>query len=226
MSHVNFKTINSLSKRSLVRGLPPLSFQKDRLCGACEKGKGHRTTFKTKQANSIKRCFHLLHMDLFGPVNVQSLRGSRYTLVIVDEYSRHTWTFFLRSKSDADEEIIKFIKRMENLNSIRVKELRSDHGIEFRNHTLDSFCADQGISQNFSSVRTPEQNGVAERRNRTLIEAARTMLSESNLPSKFWAETVNTACHTQNRCIIVKRHDKTAYEVLRGKKPQIGYFNT
>src|ERR1043166_125628 len=153
MSHVNFKTINSLSKRSLVRGLPPLSFEKDRLCGACEKGKSHRATFKTKHANSIKRCFHLLHMDLFDPVNVQSLRGSKYTLVIVDEYSRYTWTFFLRSKSDAAEEIINFIKRMENLNSIRVKELRSDHGTEFKNHTLESFCADQGIFQNFLSVR-------------------------------------------------------------------------
>ena len=128
LSHLNFKTLNVLAKNNLVRGLPLLRFEKDRLCGACEKGKGHRATFKTRNAMTVKRCFHMLHMDLFGPVNVQSIKGCKYTLVIVDEYSRYTWVFFLRSKSDAAQEIILFIRRMETLNDIKVRELRSDNG--------------------------------------------------------------------------------------------------
>ena len=106
LSHLNFKTINKLTKRDLVTGLPFVTFEKDKLCPACEKGKSHRASFKTKQNFSINQCFHLLHMDLFGPVNVQSIAGSKYTLVIVDEFSRYTWVYFLRKKSDATEKII------------------------------------------------------------------------------------------------------------------------
>ena len=105
----------------------------------------------------------------------------------VDELSRYTWVYFLRRKSDAADKIISFIKRMETLNSILIKQLRSDNGTEFRNQKLECFCDNKGISQNFSNARTPEQNGVAERRNRTLIEAARTMLSESSVRMQFWA---------------------------------------
>ena len=89
-----------------------------------------------------------------------------------------------------------FVRKMENLNEVRVKELRSDNGTEFRNHKLEEFCDEKGISQNFSSPCTSEQNGVAERRNRTLIEAARTMLNSARLPKQFWGEAVNTACYT------------------------------
>ncbi|KAJ9566501.1 hypothetical protein OSB04_002467 [Centaurea solstitialis] len=103
--------------------------------------------------------------------------------------------------------------------------LRSDHGTEFKNSTLETFFDEKGIYQNFSSVRTPQQNGVAERRNRTLIEAARSMLSEANLATQFWAEDVNTACYTQNRSLIVKRFKKTAYELFRNRKPSIEHFH-
>lgn len=133
--------------------------------------------------------------------------------------------FFLRAKSDAAEDIIAFIKKMEVLNDKKIRALRSDNGTEFKNSTLESYCTERGISQNFSAARTPEQNGVAERKNRTLIEAARTMLLEANLPKQFWAEAVNTACFTQNRSIYVKKNNKTAYEALRGRKPYIGFFH-
>ncbi|GJS08387.1 retrovirus-related pol polyprotein from transposon TNT 1-94 [Tanacetum coccineum] len=117
------------------------------------------------------------------------------------------------------------LTKIENLNEVRVKELRSDNGTEFRNHKLEELCDEKGISQNFSSSCTPEQNGVAERRNKTLIEAARTMLNNAKLPKQFWGEAVNTACYTQNRTIIVKRHEKTAYDVFRGRSPDISYFH-
>ncbi|GKD41794.1 retrovirus-related pol polyprotein from transposon TNT 1-94, partial [Tanacetum coccineum] len=114
--------------------------------------------------------------------------------------------------------------QMENLNEVMVKELRSDNRTEFRNHKLEEFCDEKGISQNFSSPCTLEQNGVAKKRNRTLIEAARTMLNSAKLPKQFWGEAVNTACYTQNISIIVKRHGKTSYDVFRGRSPDISYF--
>ncbi|GJV09203.1 retrovirus-related pol polyprotein from transposon TNT 1-94 [Tanacetum coccineum] len=115
---------------------------------------------------ATRKCLHLLHMDLFGPVSPMSINHKKYTLVIVDEYSR----------------------MVENQNDIKVKQIRTDNGTEFRNHELESFCDEKGISQNFSSPYTPEQNGVAERKNKTLIEAARIMLNGSVLSKHFWTE--------------------------------------
>ncbi|GJV93422.1 retrovirus-related pol polyprotein from transposon TNT 1-94 [Tanacetum coccineum] len=225
LSHLNFKNINKLAKQNLVAGLPSLTFSKDKNCSACEKGKHHRASFKTKRSFSISKCLHLLHMDLFGPVKPQTISHNKYTLVIVDEYSRYTWVFCLKKKSDAADCIMSFIRKMENLNEVRVKELRSDNGTEFRKHKLEEFCDEKGISQNFSSPCTPEQNCVAERRNKTLIKATRTMLNSANLPRCFWGKAVNTACYTQNRSIIVKRHVKIAYDVFRGRSPDINYLH-
>ncbi|KAJ9567585.1 hypothetical protein OSB04_003551 [Centaurea solstitialis] len=219
------KTINQLCINNLVVGLPDFRYTKVSLCSACEKGKQTRASFKSKQISSISSPLQLLHMDLFGPINVQSIAGKKYTLVIVDEYSRYTWVFFLRSKSDAPEEIILFVRKMERLNNLTVRSIRSDHETEFKNSTLETFFDQKGISQNFSSVRTPQQNGVAERRNRTLIEAARSMLSEANLATQFWAEAVNTACYTQNRSLIVKRFRRTPYELFRNRKPSIEHLH-
>ncbi|KAJ9561066.1 hypothetical protein OSB04_006226 [Centaurea solstitialis] len=163
LSHLNFKTINQLCINNLVVGLPDFRYTKVSLCSACEKGKQTRASFKSKQISSISSPLQLLHMDLFGPVNVQSIARKKYTLVIVDEYSRYTWVFFLRSKSDAPEEIILFVRKMKRLNNLTVRSIRSDHGTEFKNSTLEIFFDQKGISQNFSPVRTPQQNGVAER---------------------------------------------------------------
>ncbi|GJS06386.1 retrovirus-related pol polyprotein from transposon TNT 1-94 [Tanacetum coccineum] len=128
LAHLNFKTINKLAKQNLVIGLPSLVYSKDKPCSSCEKGKHHRASFKTKQTSSIKKCLHLLHMDLFGPVTPRSINHEKYTLVIVDEYSRYTWVYFLKKKSQAPETIMSFIKRVENQNDIKVKQLRTDNG--------------------------------------------------------------------------------------------------
>ncbi|KAJ9542162.1 hypothetical protein OSB04_028668 [Centaurea solstitialis] len=207
LSHLNFKTLNQLCINNLVIGLPDFRYTKVSLCSACEKGKQTRASFKSKQISSISSPLQLLHMDLFGPVNVQSIAGKKYTL------------------SDAPEEIILFVRKMERLNNLTVRSIRSDHGTEFKNSTLETFFDRKGISQNFSSVRTPRQNGVAERRNRTLIKAARSMLSEANLATQFWAEAVNTACYTQNRSLIVKRFRRTPYELFRNRKPSIEHLH-
>ncbi|GKC39598.1 retrovirus-related pol polyprotein from transposon TNT 1-94, partial [Tanacetum coccineum] len=127
LAHLNFKTINQLVKQNLVIGIPSLVYSKDKPCPSCEEGKHHRATFKTKQTSSIKKYLHLLHMDLFGPVTPGSINHEKYTLVIVDEYSRYTWVYFLKKKSHAPETIISFIKRVENQNDIKVKQLKTDN---------------------------------------------------------------------------------------------------
>ncbi|GJT12318.1 retrovirus-related pol polyprotein from transposon TNT 1-94 [Tanacetum coccineum] len=187
LSYLNFKNINKLAKQNKVLGLPSLVYSKDKPCSACEKGKHKRASFKTKQNFSIRKCLYLLHMDLFGPISPMSVNHEKYTLVIVDEYSRYTWVYFLK-KSQAAEMIMSFMRMVENQNDVKVKQIRTDNGIEFRNSKLKSFYDEKGISKNFSSPYTPEQNGVVERKNITLIEAARTMLNGSILLKNFWTE--------------------------------------
>ncbi|GJV23900.1 retrovirus-related pol polyprotein from transposon TNT 1-94 [Tanacetum coccineum] len=150
LAHLNFKTINKLAKQNLVIGLPSLVYSKDKPCSSCEKGKHHRASFKTKQTSSIKKCLYLLHMDLFGPVTPRSINHEKYTLIIVDEYSR---------------------------------------------------------------------------KNRTLIEVARIMLSGSVFSKQYWTDAAATACYTQNRSTIVKRHLKTPYEIFRKRIPNINFLH-
>ncbi|GJW44642.1 ribonuclease H-like domain-containing protein [Tanacetum coccineum] len=131
----------------------------------------------------------------------------------------------VKENLDETSEILKnFIKEVENLVDKKVKIIRSDNGTEFKNKVMDEFCREKGIKREYSVARTPQQNGVAERKNRTLIEAARTMLADSKLPTTFWAEAVSTACYVQNRVLIVKPHNKTPYELFRGIKPAIGFM--
>ena len=149
LSHLNFKTLNHLSLNQLVTGLPDYSFAKESLCSTCEKVKQTIANFKSKQISSVSSLLQLLHMDLFGPINVQSHAGKKYTLTIIDEYSSYTWVFFLRSKGDPPDEIISFVKKMEVLNKLTVHSIRSDHGTEFKNSTLDESFKNKGICQNF-----------------------------------------------------------------------------
>ncbi|GJW44301.1 putative ribonuclease H-like domain-containing protein [Tanacetum coccineum] len=224
LGHVNFKNINKLVKGHLVRGLPSKVFVNDHTCVACKKGKQHKASCKAKLERTIRKPLELLHMDLFGPVSVESINKKKYCLVVTDDFSRFSWVFFLATKDETNEILYKFITGLENQLNHKVKIIRSDHGTEFKNHAMNEFCAKKGIKREFSVARTPQQNGVAERKNRTLIEAARTMLADSLLPIPFWAEAVNTACYVLNRVLVTKPQNKTPYELLIGKPPSISFM--
>ncbi|GKA17851.1 putative ribonuclease H-like domain-containing protein [Tanacetum coccineum] len=210
LGHVNFKNINKLVKENLVRDLPLKRFENDQTCVACLKGKQHRASCKTKAFSPITKPLFMLHMDLFGPTFVSSLMHKKYCLVVTDDYSRFSWVFFLRTKDETSEILKNFIKEIENLVDKKVKIIRSDNGTEFKNNVMDEFCREKGIKREYSVARTPQQNGVAERKNRTLIEAARTMLADSKLPTTFWAEAVSTACYVQNRVEISTNRESEA----------------
>nr|GFA40672.1 putative ribonuclease H-like domain-containing protein [Tanacetum cinerariifolium] len=187
-------------------------------------GKAKRKSFHSKLTPSSKRRLHLLHMNLCGPMRVASINGKRYVLVIVDDYSRYTWTHFPRSKDEIPEVLIAFLRLVQRGLQAQVRVVRTDKGTEFLNQTLHAFFAAEGIQHQTSVARTPEQNGVVERRNRILVEAARTMLSAAKVPLIFWAEAIATACFTQNRSLVIPRHGKTPYHIINDRKPSVKFF--
>nr|GEY40579.1 hypothetical protein [Tanacetum cinerariifolium] len=225
LSHLNFEYINLLSKKDIVIGLLKLKYVKDQLCLSFELSNAKRSSFKSKAVPSLKGRLNLLHMDLCGPMRVASINGKKYILVIVDDYSRYTWTLFLRSKDETPEVLKDFLTMIKRNLQALVITVRIDRGTEFLNKTLNAFFKEEGIEHQTSTTRTPEQNGVVERRNHTLVEAARTMLSALQLSLFFWAEAITTACYTQNRSIIIPIHGKTPYHIINDKKPLIKHLH-
>jgi hypothetical protein len=142
----------------------------------------------------------------------------------VDDYSRLTWVFFLQEKSQTQETLKGFLRRAQNEFGLRIKKIRSDNGTEFKNSHIEGFLEDEGIKHEFSSPYTPQQNGVVERKNRTLLDMVRTMLDEYKTPDRFWAEAINTACYSINRLYLHRILKKTSYKLLTGKKPNVSYF--
>ncbi|GKD55696.1 putative ribonuclease H-like domain-containing protein [Tanacetum coccineum] len=147
-----------------------------------------------------------------------------YCLVVTDDYCRFSFVFFLATKDETSEILKIFTTGIENLIDLKVKVIRCDNGTEFKNKVMNQFCEMKDIKREFSVAKTPQQNGVAERKNRTLIEAARTMLVDSKLPTTFWAEAVNAACYVQNRVLVIKPHNKTPYELFLGRKPVLSFM--
>ncbi|GJW62084.1 putative ribonuclease H-like domain-containing protein [Tanacetum coccineum] len=224
LGHINFKTMNKLVKGNLVRGFPLKIFENDHSCVAYQKGKQHKASCKSKLVTSVSQPLQILHMDLFGPTFVKSIIGKAYCLVVTDDYNRFSWVFFLAKKDETSGILKNFITGIENQLNHKVKIIRCDNGAEFKNYDMNQFCGIKGIKREFSNAKTPQQNGVAKRKNRTPIEAARTMLADSLLPIPFWAEAVNTACYVQNSVLVTKPHNKTPYELLIGRTHIISFM--
>ncbi|GJZ22579.1 retrovirus-related pol polyprotein from transposon TNT 1-94 [Tanacetum coccineum] len=211
-----------ISRHGLVRGLPKLKFEKDHLCSACAMGKSKKKPHKPKSEDTNQEKLYLLYMDLCRPMRVASVNEKKY---ILDDYSRFTWVKCIRSKDEAPDFIIKFLKMIQVRLKTLVQRIRTDNGTEFVNQTLREYYKKVGISHETSIALYPQQNGVVERRNRTLIKAARTMLIYAKAPLFLWAEAVATACYTQNRSIIHLHHGKTPYELLHDKLPDLSFFH-
>nr|GEZ78897.1 putative ribonuclease H-like domain-containing protein [Tanacetum cinerariifolium] len=197
MARVNFKTINKLAKLGLVEGTPLKHFTNEHNCVAYNKEKQHKDYYKAVSAvRTISKPLQLLHMDLFGPTSIRSIDRKHYSLVVTDDFSRFCWAFFLGTKDETFYILKDFIALIENQLNKKVKAIRCDNGTEFRNAKLIALCGEKGIKRDYSNAKTLQQNGVAERKNRTLIEAARSMLADSKLPTMFWTEAVSTALVT------------------------------
>jgi transposase InsO family protein len=170
------------------------------------------------------RPLEMLHMDLFGSIAYISISGNNCALIIVNDYSRFSWVFFLEDKSEIQEVLKKFLKRSQNEFDAKVKKIRSDNSTKFKNTQIEDFLDEEGIKHEFLAPYTPQQKGVAKRKNRTLIEMARTMLDQYKTSDQFWAEAVNMVCHATNRLYFHKLLKKTSYELLTDNKPSVSYF--
>jgi transposase InsO family protein len=221
LAHVGIKNLHKLLKGEHILGLTNVYFEKDSVCSTCQVGKQVEAHHPHKNIMTMDRPLELLHMDLFGPIAYISISGSKFC---VDDYSRFTWVFFLQEKSQTQETLKGFLRRAQNEFGLRIKKIRSDNGSEFKNSQIEGFFEEEGIKHEFSSPYTPQQNGVVERKNRTLLDMARTMLDEYKIPNQFWAEAINTACYSINRLYLHRILKKTSYELLIGKKPNVSYF--
>nr|GEV59735.1 hypothetical protein [Tanacetum cinerariifolium] len=201
LSHLNFAAINHLARQGLVRGLSKLKFEKDHLCSACAIGKSKKKSHKTKSEDTNQEKLYLLYMELCRPIRIESVNGKKYILVIVDDYSRFAWVKCLRSKDEAPDFIIKFLKMIQVRLKVPVRRIRTDNGTDFVNQTLREYYEQVGISHETSVARSPQQNGVVER------------------------QAMATACYTQNQSIVRVCHGKTPYEILHHKLPDLSFLH-
>ncbi|GKD02167.1 retrovirus-related pol polyprotein from transposon TNT 1-94, partial [Tanacetum coccineum] len=213
-----------LSKASKTN-LPKLKFEKDHLCSACAMGKSKKKPHIPKSEDTNQEKLYLLHMDLCRPMRVASVNIKKYILVIVDDYFRFTWVKCLRTKDEAPDFIIKFLKMIQVRLKTPVRRIRTNTETKFVNQILREYYKKVAISHETYVARSPQQNGVVERHNRTLIEAACTMLIYAKAPLFLWAEAVATACYTQNRSIRRLCYGKTPYKLLHDKLPDLSFFH-
>lgn len=223
LGHISFENLGKISSKKAIRDIPHISKPINSICASCQKGKQTRTTFKAKE-HYTHSPLELVHTDLCGPMRTQSISGERYFMLCIDDYTRMTWVLFLKHKSEALERFKAFKNLVENQLERKIKCLRSDRGGEFTSQEFIDYCENNGIKRQFSTARTPQQNGVVERKNRTVQEMARTMLNENKIANRFWKEAVHTAIYIQNRCMLRPHENKTPYEMWFGRKASAKYF--
>ncbi|XP_062114498.1 uncharacterized protein LOC133825594 [Humulus lupulus] len=194
LGHLNYRDLRKLVKLKAVRGVPDFKVSRERVCGPCQQGKQVRSSHSPIKMLLTNRALELLHIDLMGPMQTESLNGKRYVM---------------------NEKVLKITK---------VFRLRSDHGKEFENALFAEFCDHMGIAHEFSAPKTPQQNGVVERKNRTLQEMVRVMLNAKGISQRFWAEAINTACYISNRVHLRTGTTQTTYELWEGKTPNLNYL--
>ncbi|XP_021825771.1 uncharacterized protein LOC110766715 [Prunus avium] len=229
LGHMNYQDLIKLSKCESVRGLPNLSGRREGVCEGCQLGKETKNPHKTTNSISTSKTLELMHMDLVGPIQVASLGGKKYILVLVDDFSRFTWVIFLQDKTEAFNSfhvLYKLIMNEKHETNSCIIRLRTDHGTEFENQAFSNFCSEKGIKHEFSAPITPQQNGVVERKNRVLLDMARVMLKSAKLADLFWAEAISTACYTSNRAFFRPHTKSTPYEIWKGKKPNVKHLRT
>ncbi|KAL2228761.1 UNVERIFIED_CONTAM: Retrovirus-related Pol polyprotein from transposon TNT 1-94 [Sesamum indicum] len=223
LGHMSEKGMNVLKSKGR---LPELKSMEVGHYEHCVFGKQKRVSFLTTGRTPRKETLELVHTDLWGPAPVSSLGGSTYYMTFVDDSTRKVWVYFLKRKSDAFDTFRRWRALVENETGLQVKCLRSDNGGEYSSEGIKNYCADHGIRMQKTVPGTPQQNGVAERMNRTLNERARCMRLKSGLPKMFWADAVNTAAFLINRGPSVPLNNRIPEEVWSGKKVDLSFLRT
>ncbi|CAB0006643.1 unnamed protein product, partial [Nesidiocoris tenuis] len=221
--HLNESDLKSLQAGKKVKGIDLRSNEKLSDCTICLQGKMTQTPFPKKSSRTSQK-LDLIHMDLCGPMRVQSKGGAKYFLTLIDDYSRWCEIRFLKKKSDVFAEFKKFKNLVETQKGRKIKCIQSDNGKEFCNREFDRYLEENGISRRLTVNHTPQQNGIAERKNRSLVETARCMLIQSKLAPSFWAEAISTANHIKNRSPSSPINGDTPFKLWNNRIPNVSYF--
>lgn len=221
--HLNYRGLQLLKSKEMVANLPSIASMKQ-VCEGCVLGKQTKISFPVGKSKRAADVLELVHADLCGPMRTESLGGSRYFLLFTDDYSRMSWVYFLQLKSETFENFKKFKALVEKQSGKDLKVLRTDRGGEFISKEFASFCDEEGIKRELTAPYTPEQNGVAERKNRTVVEMARSMLKSKGLPDNFWAEGVAAAVYLLNISPTKSVWNMTPYEAWYGNKPSVSHL--
>uniref|UniRef100_A0A251SDS7 Putative zinc finger, CCHC-type n=1 Tax=Helianthus annuus TaxID=4232 RepID=A0A251SDS7_HELAN len=221
--HVNLDTLADMGNKDLVYGLPKIS-RDISICEGCISGKQARKGFPNKTKWQATKPLQLIHSDICGPMRTESISGCRYFITFIDDYSRKTWVYFLKLKSEALNYFKLFKALTENQSDHMIKTLRTDRGGEYCGKLFQDYLKENGIHHQLTNSYTPQQNGVAERKNRTLMELSRSMLNMKILPNKFWAEAIACTTYILNRTVTKTRPNTTPFETWNGRKPNVEHF--
>lgn len=222
--HRDPKAIKEMIKGGLIEGAELIECSCQGDCEVCLKAKLTRLPFPHKATNHSKAVLELVHTDVCGPMQTASNTGKRYVLTLIDDFSKFTVISLLSHKSEVEARIKDYIGLVNNKFGRKPKIFRSDRGGEYLGNEFKAYLRKEGIEQQLTTARTPQQNGTAERKNRTLIEMARCMLTDAQLPNMFWAEAVNAANYIQNR-VLTRSTNRTPYELWYERRADTRHMN-
>ena len=225
LGHFHHNVVLYMKKNQIVEGLPDLEEELP-ICAACQYGKQTRLPFPQKAAWKSTQKLQLVHTDVSGPQKTPSLKGSKYYIAFIDDFTRFCWIYFLTYKSEVADVFLRYKAMVENQSEYRIKVIRSDNGTEYTSEKFNKFCEDAGIDHQLTAPYTPQQNGVVERKNRTIMEMTRCLLHEKELPKSFWAEAANTTVFLLNRLPTKALQKQTPFEAWFGYKPMLMNLKT
>ena len=221
--HLGAHSLKKLAHDKLVEGFNYDASRKLSFCEPCVSGKHHRSQFPTNCSERSSQPLGLVHSDVCGKMCTQSLSGAEYFLTFIDDNTRYVWVYVLKHKHEVFERFLEWKAMVEKSTGQKLKALRTDNGGEYTSERFQNYLKTEGVRHELTVPKTPEQNGVAERMNRTLVEAVRAMLADAGLPKKFWAEALSTAVYLRNRSPTTVL-EVTPFESWTGKKPQVEHL--
>ncbi|GJV21596.1 zinc finger, CCHC-type containing protein [Tanacetum coccineum] len=220
LGHLNFESLKTMNQKDLVHGVPAIKHT-TQICDVCLVGKQNRAPFPKKAKGRSTSPLDLIYGDLCGPITPPTPSGKRYIFLLVDDYSRYMWAYFLSTKDQAFDTFKEFKKTIENELRTTLKMFRTDRGGEFNSNEFTQYCKENGIARQLTAPYSPQQNGVVERRNRTIMSTTRCMMKATEMPQDFWAEAVRHAIYILNSVPTKALEDITPYEAIKGKKPNL-----
>ncbi|KAE8676041.1 hypothetical protein F3Y22_tig00111634pilonHSYRG00007 [Hibiscus syriacus] len=223
LGHVSYSKLSVMVKKSMLKGLPQLDVRTNTVCAGCQYGKAHQLPYNESKFKA-KEPLELVHSDVFGPVKQQSISGMRYMVTFIDDFSRYVWVFFMKEKSDTFSKFKEFRDSAEGEVGKNICCLRTDNGGEYRSNEFSQYLRECRIRHQYTCANTPQQNGVAERKNWHLAEICRSMLHVKNVSGRFWAKAMRTAAFVINRLPQPRLGFVSPFEKLWNIKPTVSYF--